>query len=253
MLAMLQELGLSWTALDERISAYFAVFGIGGEMLVRLVLAAFLGAIVGIERELRGHQAGMRTFMLVTVGATIAMLVSWSFAYQQWPSVGESNQITIDPARVAYGVMTGVGFLGAGNILQNRSQVRGLTTAAGIWATAAIGLAVGNGLYLLAATATVLMLVVFSGLHFAERHLGPGQRGEMTFLVPWNNEVDQSIRDKLKASGARITSSRISRKPGGSEAELELRIVFKRHRRISQMLAALEKQPDIELITWRRT
>ena len=120
------------------------------EIVLRLILAVVLGAIIGFEREQAGKPAGFRTHLLVCAGSAIFTLVSiYGF--------GEGS----DPSRVAAGVVAGIGFLGAGTILRTREGLLvGLTTAAGIWAVAAIGLAAGAGMYILAAVAALIMLLV---------------------------------------------------------------------------------------------
>lgn len=119
--------------------------------VLRLVLAAFLGGIIGLERETVNRPAGLRTHTLVSVGAALAMLVSISI-----PGA--------DPARIAAQVISGIGFLGAGTILREGAGVRGLTTAASLWVVACIGLAVGSGLYLSAVIGTILMFLTLLGL-----------------------------------------------------------------------------------------
>src|SRR3954471_8155702 len=101
------------------------------EHVLRLLLAATAGGLIGIERELRGRQAGFRTNLLVCLGSALVMIVSVNFAIHRWQaqSANQGININIDPARIAYGVMTGVGFLGAGTIVQHRGSIRGLTTA----------------------------------------------------------------------------------------------------------------------------
>src|SRR5438094_10626683 len=100
-----------------------ASLGFTGEALLRLLLSAVAGGLIGLERELRGRQAGFRTNLLVCLGSALVMLVSVSFASKDWPHRSGVN-INIDPARIAYGVMTGVGILGAGTIVQARGAVR---------------------------------------------------------------------------------------------------------------------------------
>src|SRR5438034_3757584 len=95
-----------------------ASLGFTGEALLRLLLSAIAGGLVGLERELRGRQAGFRTNLLVCLGSTLTMLVSLNFALHHWP-LNRGINLNIDPARIAYGVMTGVGFLGAGTIIQH--------------------------------------------------------------------------------------------------------------------------------------
>lgn len=125
----------------------------------RVALAALLGSLIGAEREYRGRSAGFRTQLLVALGSALAMVVSLQFA-QAYGDAGAGSSIRVDPARVAYGVMTGVGFLGAGAVIRYGVNVRGLTTAASLWCTAAVGLASGLGMYKVAVVAT--MLVIFT-------------------------------------------------------------------------------------------
>ncbi|MBQ0049491.1 MAG: MgtC/SapB family protein [Bacteroidales bacterium] len=133
--------------------------------IFKLLLSLFLGAIVGLERRQKGQIAGMRTFSLISMGATLAMLVS---IYIPQEYMGLKNG---DPGRIAAQVISGIGFLGAGAIIQMKGSVRGLTTAAGIWVTACIGLSVGSGMYLVALGAALLILMVFRLLDIVEKHL----------------------------------------------------------------------------------
>jgi putative Mg2+ transporter-C (MgtC) family protein len=123
------------------------------EMILRLLLAATLGAIVGAQREWSGKQAGVRTLALLSLGAAGFSIVS---------SLGFTGG---DPARIAAGIVTGIGFLGAGAILHRQGGVEGLTTAASIWAVAGIGLLVGTGLYLIAVAVTAIALVILFSPH----------------------------------------------------------------------------------------
>lgn len=134
---------------------------------VRLGAAALLGGLIGLERELYGRPAGLRTQLLVALGAALAMVVSLHFA-EVFGDAGEQS-ISVDPARLAYGVMAGVGFLGAGEIIHSRGGVQGLTTAASLWCTAAIGLASGFGMYFAAAVATGMALFALRVLNRLDR------------------------------------------------------------------------------------
>lgn len=124
------------------------------EFVLRLLLAGVLGAVVGLEREYRAKEAGYRTHFLVALGSALLMIIS----QHGFGAVLGSEGVGLDPSRIAAQVVTGIGFIGAGTIILNKYVVRGLTTAAGVWATSAIGLAVGSGMYLLAVSATVLTL-----------------------------------------------------------------------------------------------
>ncbi|MCD7930359.1 MAG: MgtC/SapB family protein [Tannerellaceae bacterium] len=124
--------------------------------IVRLFLSLLFGTIVGAERQLRRRDAGMRTFSLICMGSAAAMLVS-IWIPQIYPDF-----LNGDPGRIAAQVLTGIGFLGAGAIIQSRGSIQGLTTAACIWVMAVIGLAVGAGMYAGAAVSTILTLFIFS-------------------------------------------------------------------------------------------
>lgn len=129
----------------------------------KLMLSLLLGAIVGVERRQKGQVAGMRTFSLIAMGATMAMLVS---IYIPQEYLGLKNG---DPGRIAAQVISGIGFLGAGAIIQMKGSVRGLTTAAGIWMTACLGLAVGAGMYVVSVAACIFILAVYRILEQIEK------------------------------------------------------------------------------------
>lgn len=135
------------------------------EILSRLLMAALLGSVIGFERERLNWAAGLRTHMLVSVGACLMMLVS---AFGFFDVLGEKN-VVLDPSRVAAQVVSGIGFLGAGSILLRGEVVRGLTTAASLWSVAGVGLAVGGGMYTAAVGATVIILAILAGVKPLER------------------------------------------------------------------------------------
>ena len=124
------------------------------EMILRLLLATALGLIIGLQREWKGKAAGIRTLTLISLGSALFSVVS------------EMGFIGSDPSRIASGIVAGIGFLGAGAILQRRGGVEGLTTAASIWVVAGIGLAAGAGLYLISVIVTVITLAVLYIPHF---------------------------------------------------------------------------------------
>ena len=137
----------------------------------RLMLAMVLGGIIGLERELKNHSAGFRTHILVTVGSCIFMLVSVSMQViiTAMPNGTVNN---VDPSRIAAQVVSGIGFLGAGAIIQAKGRrIHGLTTAASLWVVAAIGLAVGAGLYLTSIIATIMLLIILTSFSRLESKL----------------------------------------------------------------------------------
>jgi putative Mg2+ transporter-C (MgtC) family protein len=140
-------------------------------LILRLLIAAALGSIIGADREKLAWAPGLRTHMLVCVGACLFMIVS-AFGFAD--ILGTRNVI-LDPSRIAAQVVSGIGFLGAGTILLRGEVVRGLTTAASLWSVAAIGLAVGGGLYVEAVAATIVIMVILAGVkpieeRFQQRH-----------------------------------------------------------------------------------
>ncbi len=138
---------------------------------LRLLLAFVLGGIIGLERERRDRPAGLRTHILVTVASALLMMLSRLVA-------GESA----DPGRIAAGVVTGIGFLGAGTIIRYGTDVHGLTTAATIWAASAVGLTVGIGSYIAAVVATAIIFVTLTALRRVERYIG-GVSAEQRIVV----------------------------------------------------------------------
>jgi putative Mg2+ transporter-C (MgtC) family protein len=140
------------------------------EFSLRLLLAGALGAVVGLDREYRAKEAGYRTHFLVSLGSALIMIVS-QYGFMDVLHT-EGVQVHLDPSRIAAQVVTGIGFIGAGTIIFQKQIVRGLTTAAGIWATSGIGLAVGAGLYALGIAATLLTLVGLEVLSYFFKSLG---------------------------------------------------------------------------------
>lgn len=131
--------------------------------VVKLVVSFLLGAIIGVERQLRRRNAGIRTFSLICMGSTAAMLVSI------WIPQSFPDFLNGDPGRIAAQILTGIGFLGAGAIIQSRGSVHGLTTAAAIWVAAIIGMCLGCGMYVLACILTILSIFVLMALDRLER------------------------------------------------------------------------------------
>ncbi|EHX7008943.1 MgtC/SapB family protein [Salmonella enterica subsp. enterica serovar Concord] len=143
------------------------------DLLIRIALAGFLGGLIGIERQLRAKEAGLRTHILVGMGSAMFMIVS-KYGFED---ILLENHVALDPSRIAAQVVSGMGFLGAGTIIIQKQIVKGLTTAAGMWVTAAIGLVIGSGLYeigIYGAFLTLMVLEVFRQLsnRLLSRHCG---------------------------------------------------------------------------------
>jgi putative Mg2+ transporter-C (MgtC) family protein len=163
------------------------------DLVIRLLVASVLGAFVGVERELHGHPAGMRTHLLVSLGSGLFTMVSiYSFVGVLDPSI----QAPVDPSRVAAQVVSGIGFLGAGAILKDGFRIRGLTTTASLWATAAIGMAAGAGEALLAVAGTAIVIVSLWPLNaVAERlHGAFREEGHIRVVVDSRRSWSRSAR-----------------------------------------------------------
>jgi putative Mg2+ transporter-C (MgtC) family protein len=191
------------------------------ELIIRLVIAAGLGSLIGAERERLIWAAGLRTHMLVCVGSCLFMVVSaYGFATVLGPNV------ILDPSRVAAQVVSGIGFLGAGSILLRGDLVRGLTTAASLWTVAAIGLAVGGGLYVEAIAATLIILLILAGIKPLEKWY---QRRSQTLHVRLRvakGKMSLTLSEILGFASGRI--SRFTCTPDSNSKYDEVEITIKR-------------------------
>ena len=170
------------------------------DFFFRLLVAGVLGALVGVDREYRAKEAGFRTHFLVALGSALFMIVS-KYGFED---VLGAEGVGLDPSRIASQVVTGIGFLGAGTIIIQKLFVRGLTTAAGIWATAAIGLAVGAGQYWLGVSATALTLLGLEGLGYIFRNFS--QRNiNLTFTASDTDSL-QLVMDEIERKRHLIVS-----------------------------------------------
>jgi putative Mg2+ transporter-C (MgtC) family protein len=179
------------------------------DVFVRLVVAAALGGAIGFERELREREAGLRTHLLVSVGAAVFTLVSaYGFADFEY---GFETGVTLDPTRIAAQIVTGIGFLGAGAIIRQGLSVRGLTTAATLWVVAAIGMASGAGYYSAAVLATLIVLVSLWPLRIAAHRLlvrfRPEEGRLLVALPPAASAAP--LLDQLERFGVRIDTLEI--------------------------------------------
>jgi putative Mg2+ transporter-C (MgtC) family protein len=179
------------------------------EVTIRLVLAAVLGGAIGLERELREREAGLRTHLLVSLGAAVFTLVS-AYGFRDF-RYGLETGITLDPTRIAAQIVTGIGFLGAGAIIRQGLSIRGLTTAATLWVVAAIGMATGAGYYSVAVIGTGLVLFSLYPLrqlaHRAVVRLRP-EEGRLVVTLPPGASAAPVV-EALEKAGARIDSLQI--------------------------------------------
>lgn len=179
-----------------------------GELILRLLLASVFGAAVGLERELAGQRAGLRTHLLVGLGACIFTIASaYGFEFLAGHA---APYVRYDPSRIAAQVVSGIGFLGAGAILRYGINVRGLTTAASLWVVAALGLAVAVGLYLESAAGCAVTLGALVGLRPLRTRIRARQAGRDELVVDADPELDLgALLEPLTRSGVRVDNIHI--------------------------------------------
>ena len=172
------------------------------EFVLRIFVAALLGGAIGLEREYRAKEAGLRTHFLVALGSALFMVVS-AYGFEGAMHTPEHRW---DVSRVAAQVVSGIGFIGAGTIIFHKSEnvVRGLTTAAGLWVTAAIGLTCGGGMYLLAISSTVLVLISLEAFNWILHRFGK-RIINVVFTSPTQEDI-RKILDNLRNDGMELDS-----------------------------------------------
>ena len=194
------------------------------EVLLRLGLAAVFGGALGLERELREREAGLRTHLLVSVGSALFTIVS-AYGFREFLNSGESV-VRADPTRIAAQIVTGIGFLGAGAIIRQGLSVRGLTTAATLWVVAAIGMAVGAGYYSAAATTTIVALIALWPLRMLAWRIVRRFRGDTGLLLVQlpAGESPARVIDAVEAVDARIDSVEITHDENRRNVQLTLEL-----------------------------
>lgn len=219
--------------------------GLQLELSGRLVLAAILGAAIGLERELHDHPAGMRTHLLVSLGSAMFAVIS-AYGYSSFFAANPTAQD--NPQRIAAQIVSGIGFLGAGAIIQAGRWVRGLTTAASLWATAAIGLAVGSGEYILSLVGTFLIVLSLGPLNWLiARRRGESEqvlrlRLETTGLGALGNVTATAVR-----AGGEVSKVE-SRKIGKGRYEMELLLRLPNRVSATEVVSTLDGIADVEVV-----
>ena len=184
------------------------------EYFIRILLAGICGSVIGLERRKRFKDAGIRTHLILAIGCAVIMIVSkYAFA----------DTLDYDSARVASNIITGVGFLGAGVIFVKSGSVRGLTTAAGIWTTAAIGMAIGAGFYLLGIGVTILLVVIQLLLYRLVPALESIEVAELLIKAKRTPDILERIKAELDRNNVFISTMKIKK----HETELDIRFSVK--------------------------
>ena len=220
------------------------------DSIFRLLLAMLAGGMVGLEREVRGRQAGFRTNLLVCLGSALVMIVSISFTEVNFQRHDGVN-INIDPARIAYGVMTGIGFLGAGAIVKNGLNIRGLTTAAGLWCVAALGLAAGFGLYVVTLIATAMVLLILWILDYVEGALPKMRYRNVTVRRAWAPDCISETVQHFKKAGLYIVDASFQRTADLEEVDITLHVAFLNSNQYYTLERQLQDHQVYELLSAR--
>lgn len=220
------------------------------EVVVRLVVAGALGAAMGLERQVHGRAAGLRTMMLVCLGCCLVMLVSNAFAEAYGSLPRNETNLQIDPARLAYSVMGGIGFLGAGAILKSGLHIRGLTTAATIWCVAAVGLSVGMGLYFHALLTTALVLFALLVLDRVEGQLEAQWYKSVEVILPDAPGMVEQFAEKMEKQPARVQDVAIERRGDGTlKATFNIRLPDRSY--TLPFFDAVAREPEVQYIQLR--
>ena len=201
------------------------------ELIIRLAAASLIGAAIGFERKYRAKGAGIGTHVLVAIGSALFMVVS---------QYGFAGAARFDAARVAAGVVSGIGFLGVGIILKQQNRVSGLTTAAGLWVTSAMGLAVGSGMYVVGVSAAVIVLAWIDIVNRLTRRIGRRQ-----ITVTFQSDKQESLIAAIQTLGKSVESYSLSRSESGYQVEAILHVAQKTY--TTELLPQLTSIPDVKL------
>ncbi|MBO4339434.1 MAG: MgtC/SapB family protein [Clostridiales bacterium] len=176
-------------------------------MLLRIVVACICGAAIGYERSVRQKDAGIRTHIIVALGAALMMIVSKYGFFD----VVIHDSVQVDASRIASTITTGISFLGAGVIFVRNASIKGLTTAAGIWATAGVGIAIGSGMYLIGIVSTILMIIIQIILHKYLRHIDNNVASEIKVTLAGGNASIDSFIAVLEQNNLKVQSYSFNR------------------------------------------
>jgi len=221
------------------------------EIALRLGLAVLAGAAVGLDRGEHGRPAGLRTNLLVCLAAAVAMLL----ANLLLPTSGKTSGsfAVLDLMRLPLGILTGMGFIGAGAILRRDGLVLGVTTAATLWLVTVIGLCFGAGRLGLGIVATVLAIAVVSGLRSFDRHLNRQRRGTLNLVTKRDQPSYQALLSVVESAGYRAVVSSVGYPDAVERREIELRVSWREEAAkpsLPAFLGPLSKDPDVFAARW---
>lgn len=213
------------------------------EFVFRLFVAGVMGALVGLDREYRAKEAGYRTHFLVSLGSALIMIIS----QHGFDGVLHEVGVGLDPSRVASQVVTGIGFIGAGTIILHKQTVRGLTTAAGIWATSGIGLTIGAGMYVLGISATVLTLIGLEVLSLLFKKVG--MKSLSVEFSTNNKDTIDSVAKSFNSKDFHIVSYQMNEKTDSDLTTYYVSMVVKSKKSNDEgvLLSHLQEYKDVTI------
>ena len=216
------------------------------DLFLRIIVSCAFGAVIGWERSKRFKEAGVRTHILVSCGAALFMIVS-KYGFADLARFGDGTlgvMRSADPARVAAQVVSGISFLGAGVIFKNGGTIKGLSTAAGLWVTAAIGLAAGAGMYLIA----LFVTIVVSLMQFLTHRYAIGSdsyaANRLQFTVKNGYEFNQSLHRQLDEWGVQVTDSKVNRRKDGT-TDYDLTVLRPKEITYAEMKAFMDAHEEV--------
>lgn len=219
-----------------------------GDLILRLLLAATLAGVLGGERELTEQPAGFRTHILVGLGAALFAVIS-AYGFQSVIGTAPRNAIRADPTRIASQIVVGIGFLGGGAIVKYGASIRGLTTAASLWVTAAVGTAVGIGALVLGSVTTAITLVALVGLRPLRRVIRRRASARDEFLIEGDPAIDiQDLVTRVQSAGAQIVEVRVTDE--GDERRIHLVVNPPTDKSGSALVAEITGAPHVRNVDW---
>ncbi|HCL80731.1 MAG TPA: magnesium transporter MgtC [Nitrospiraceae bacterium] len=205
------------------------------ENFLKLIIAATLGGLIGIERQMGGQYAGFRTQLLVCLGSCLFTIAS--------VHVYKTYGVYTDPARIAAQIVTGIGFLGAGAILRHGNYIRGLTTAASLWIVSAIGMAVGFGEYMIAGFTSLLVLVNLAILKNIEDILPTNRYASLLIKIKGTEEL--KTKELLKGCGIKIIGTKLKFMKEQNIVEQEISLRYKNHDQLTEAIRIIKDVPNL--------
>ncbi|MCM8772932.1 MAG: MgtC/SapB family protein [Candidatus Omnitrophica bacterium] len=215
--------------------------------VLKILISGILSGIIGFEREKHGREAGLRTMILVGIGTT-TILISSLQVYYLFSNI-QNPVLRIDPARIAYGVVTGMGFLGAGVIIKDRRRIRGLTTASCLWLVTSIGIAVGVGLYFLSLFITIFSIIVLYFLKLLEKKIPIDIYNKITVKINIDKNLKETIENLIKQENFKILTCEIKTDKEKNEMELNFTVRYRRPQNIEKIFEEMLKMEGVKFIS----